>query len=364
MKRLSFYLSLFILTALLGLGGHAKAGELDEIYRLTDEKKLDQAMKKLDAFLKEHPKDAEARFLHGLILTGKSQSDEAIRVFRELGADFPDLPEPFNNLAVLYAERGDYENARQALLNAVRILPDYATAHENLGDVYAKLASQSYMQALRVNGSNGFVSAKLDALKKLFAGQGTSTADSPIVAPKTPKPAAEKKAAAAPPAAVAPAPPPPQEPAVVANVGDAAVRSEADPSARGGVVSGGEADADAAPSTAATPAQAEVERMVQAWAKAWSSRKVDDYLAFYSETGYVPEKFPDREAWQQQRRVAISAAGTIRVKLSNIKVTLTDANNAQATFTQSYWSRRYQDQVSKTLTLRKEGAAWKIVREN
>ena len=359
MKRLSFYLSLFILTAALGLVGHAKAGELDEIYRLTDEKKLDQAMKKLDTFLKEHPKDAEARFLQGLIFTGKSQSDEAIRVFRELGTDFPDLPEPFNNLAVLYAERGDYENARQALLNAVRILPDYATAHENLGDVYAKLASQSYVQALRVNGSNGFVAAKLDALKKLFAGQGTHGGDAPVVAAKTPaKPAAEKKPAAT------PAAPPPQEPAVVANVGDSALRSEADPSARGGVVSGGAAEADAAPSAAATPAQAEVERTVHAWAKVWSSRKVDDYLAFYSETGYTPEKFPDREAWQQQRRVAIGAAGTIRVKLSNVKVTLTDANNAQATFMQSYWTRRYQDQVSKTLTLKKEGAAWKIVREN
>ncbi|MEO5362737.1 MAG: tetratricopeptide repeat protein [Magnetococcus sp. DMHC-8] len=356
MKRLRSFLFLLILTATLGVTCHAAAGELDEIYRLTDEKKLDQAMRKLDAFLKEHPKDPEARFLQGLIFTGKSQSEDAIRVFRELGNDFPDLPEPFNNLAVLHAERGDYENARQALLNAIRILPDYATAHENLGDVYAKLASQSYAQALRVNSSNNVVSAKLDAMKKLF-GLNASGGDAVVVAKPPAKPVSEKKATAMPAAAAAA---PASEP-VVENVADTTIRSDADPAVRADATVA--ADADASTAAPEGPAQAEVERTVQAWAKTWSSRKVDDYLAFYAANFQVPEKFADRDAWKQQRRVALSAAGTIRVTLSGIKVTMNGPDRAQVTFTQSYWSSRYQDQVSKTLAMQKEGSAWKIARE-
>ncbi|MBF0460517.1 MAG: tetratricopeptide repeat protein [Magnetococcales bacterium] len=361
MKRLRLYLFLFALVTALGMVNHATAGELDEIYRLTDEKKLDQAMKKLDAFLQEHPRDAEARFLQGLIFTGKSQNDEAIRVFRELGKDFPDLPEPFNNLAVLYAERGDYENARQSLQNAIRILPDYATAHENLGDVYAKLASQSYAQALRINASNAFVSSKQELLKKLFVLPNVPTGEpTPVIAAKAAKPAAEKpapeKKAAATPAAA-----PPSEPAVVQNVADTEVRAEVDPAAKGGPEPEAEATAPAT-TAAAGSVQAELERTVEGWAKVWAAKQVDEYLAFYSET-YTPEKFPNREAWKQQRRLAISAAGAIKVKVANMKVTVTDASHAQVTFMQSYWSRRYQDQVSKTLVLQKEGAAWKIVRE-
>lgn len=368
MKRLRFYLFFFILATPLGMVSHATAGALDEVYRLTDEKKLDQAMKKLEPFLKENPRDAEARFLQGLIFTGKSQSDNAIRVFKELGKDFPDLPEPFNNLAVLYAERGDYDNARQALVSALRIQPDYATAHENLGDVYAKLASQSYVQAVRINNSNAFVSAKLEMLKKMFSLPSVPAGESvsPIVAAKSP---VAQEAAQTEKKPVADLQPP--RVSAVQNVADAGVRSEVDPAAqvaqgRLSEAQGNEEETKAESVLTATggSVQANIEQTVQAWAKAWESRQVDEYLSFYSETAYTPPaKFADREAWKQQRRVAISAAGTIRVTLAGIKVTMMGDDRAQVTCTQSYWSKRYQDKVRKTLTMQKEGSAWKIVQE-
>ena len=59
-------------------------------------------------------------------------------------ADFPELPEPRNNLAVLYAQKGEYALARDELERAVQTAPDYAVAHENLGDVYARLAEAEY----------------------------------------------------------------------------------------------------------------------------------------------------------------------------------------------------------------------------
>ena len=97
-------------------------------------------------FLKAHPKDARGRFLKGLILTEQNKRADAIAVFIGLVQDYPELPEPYNNLGVLYASQGEYDKARTALEMAIRTHPGYATAHENLGDIYAKMASQDYRQ--------------------------------------------------------------------------------------------------------------------------------------------------------------------------------------------------------------------------
>ncbi|MBF0460916.1 MAG: SEL1-like repeat protein [Magnetococcales bacterium] len=112
----------------------------------------------------------------------------------------------------------------------------------------------------------------------------------------------------------------------------------------------------------ATVAPVDIEQTVRAWAKAWTSRKVEEYLAFYSRS-FVPEKFPSREAWQKNRNKTLQSAGSIRVTLTDMKVTLLDENRAQVTFMQEYWSNNYQDKGRKTLLLQKEGDVWQIVRE-
>src|SRR6266478_4423624 len=92
----------------------------------------------------DNPRDARARFLKGLILTEQNKPNDAIKVFTALTDDYPELPEPYNNLAVLYASQGQYDKARKSLEMAIRTHPSYAIAHENLGDVYAKMASEAY----------------------------------------------------------------------------------------------------------------------------------------------------------------------------------------------------------------------------
>ena len=79
---------------------------------------------------------------------------DAIATFTKLTEDYPELPEPYNNLAVLYAGQSQFDKARAALEMAIRTNPSYATAHENLGDVYAKLASQAYNKALQLDAAN------------------------------------------------------------------------------------------------------------------------------------------------------------------------------------------------------------------
>ena len=89
-------------------------------------------------------------------------------MFLKLTEDFPELPEPYNNLAVLYAQNKQYEKARAALQMALRDHPEYAVAHENLGDVYAKLASQSYDKAVQLNAANAAARAKSSAIQNLL----------------------------------------------------------------------------------------------------------------------------------------------------------------------------------------------------
>ena len=93
----------------------------------------------------------------------------AIATLNLITEDYPELPEPHNNLAVLYAAQGQLDKAKSALETALRINPAYATAHENLGDVYAQLASQSYSRALQLQAGNTALPQKLALIRQALA---------------------------------------------------------------------------------------------------------------------------------------------------------------------------------------------------
>ena len=139
------------------------------------------ALAAVDKHLAAKPQDADGRFLRGVILTELARPDEAFQVFLVLTQDFPELPEPYNNLAVPYAARGEYERARASLEMAIRAKPDYATAYENLGDVYARLSSQAYEKAAQLDARNRNAAAKLALARELvgFAPQKKSGAAAP-----------------------------------------------------------------------------------------------------------------------------------------------------------------------------------------
>lgn len=128
-----------------------------------------QALQQLDSHVAAHPEDTQARFLKGVILTEQGNTDDAIQVFSALTREYPELPEPYNNLAVLYASRGDYRSAHDALNMAVRVKPDYATAYENLGDVHVLLAGQAYEKAVSLDGTNRGARGKLALARELTA---------------------------------------------------------------------------------------------------------------------------------------------------------------------------------------------------
>ncbi len=148
----------------------AYADDLSDANQLFKQGQQAAALAKVDSHLAGKPKDAQGRFLKGLILTEQGKPNDAIKIFSSLTTDYPELPEPYNNLAVLYAGQGQYDKAKQALEMAIRTHPSYATAHENLGDIYAKMASQAYDRALQLDRSNAGTQTKLAMIQDIFSG--------------------------------------------------------------------------------------------------------------------------------------------------------------------------------------------------
>lgn len=184
----------------------AHADDYTEVNRLIRSGQPSDALNKADQYLVNKPRDPQMRFLKGVILAESGKANEAIALFTKLTEDFPELPEPYNNLAVLYAGQSQFDKARSALEMAIRTNPSYATAHENLGDVYAKLASQSYSKALQLDSTNTGVPTKLALIRNLFAPENRVTGK-PVAASLTaPAPAAApaKGITSPPPSAAAP----------------------------------------------------------------------------------------------------------------------------------------------------------------
>lgn len=152
----------------IGAAG-AQERELAQAEELLKQKQSEQALQRVEGYLANRPKEARGRFLKGVILAEQKKTADAITIFLDLTIDYPELPEPYNNLAVLYASQGEYEKARIALEMAVRANPRFATAHENLGDVYARMAGQSYDKAQTLDKTNRSASLKLKAVNEMLS---------------------------------------------------------------------------------------------------------------------------------------------------------------------------------------------------
>ena len=156
------------------------AQSLREARKLIVDKKYDEAIALLDKLNAERPREPQARFLKGVALADAGKTDAAITVFQSVLGDFPELPEPHNNLAVLYAQKGQYALARDELEAAINAAPDYVVAYENLGDIYARLAADNYEKAIARDARNKSAPAKLKLVREVLA--------PPAPAPKPPSP--------------------------------------------------------------------------------------------------------------------------------------------------------------------------------
>ena len=145
----------------------ALAEELSEVTRLHHAGQSAAALERADKYLATTPKDAQMRFLKAVVLADTGRRPEAAALLEQLVQDYPELPEPHNNLAAIYAASGEYAKARAELDESLRLNPGYATANENLADIYVMLAEQSYAKALRLEPTNTTVPRKLALARQI-----------------------------------------------------------------------------------------------------------------------------------------------------------------------------------------------------
>lgn len=401
------------LIILLSLSQSLIAGvQTDKIQALISEGELSQALTLTNKKLLEDESNVTFRFLKGLILTRLNELDKARDLFIELTREHPDLPEPYNNLAVIYASQGDFENAQNALQRAISTHPSYATAHENMGDIYAKMASKAYNQALELDAENTSAKAKLSLINDLFfvpkqqkdiiAEQMAArkaqeeklalearTARAEKEALEARKALEEKKAIEARKAladreemesrkvqeqkqALAAQKVLEQNKALEART---AMAEKAAMEARQALAAKEAKEVmeiqKAADMQRAQEAKTQREEKLKSivamtiddWAKAWSSKDSVKYTGHYGKD-FTPPKKLSRSDWEAQRKVRLNKPRFIKIEISNLKVTMLGDEHARAEFRQSYQSDTYQDEVSKSLILKKVEDRWLITQED
>lgn len=346
-KPLSAALRMLVVAVALSASA-AQADDYADVSRLMRAGQFPEALAKVDQYLATKPRDPQMRFFKGVIQTETGKANDAIATFTKITEDYPELPEPYNNMAVLYAGQSQFDKARAALEMAIRTNPSYATAHENLGDVYARLASQAYSKALQLDGGNAAVPPKLALIRNLFSAEAKAQPQAAA------KPAAGAQASG-PVTAAAPTPAPAAKPAApAAPVAAPAATPAAAPAA------------PAAPTTpaapAATGAEKDVEAAVRNWAQAWSNKDMSGYLGSYG-SSFDPPGNQARKAWEEDRRARIVGKSKISVKLSGMAISVQGAK-ATARFKQDYSADTLNISSRKTLDLAKVGERWVIVKES
>ena len=375
-----------VATALLVGASTAYANNAD-ITSLLQGSQPEQALKLIDQRLTATPKDPQLRFLQGVAFAMANKNKEAIDTFTQLTKEFPELPEPYNNLAVLYANQNQLDKSRQALEQAIRTNPSYSTAHENLGDIYAKLASQAYSKALQLDGSHAqSVQPKLALIHDLFStGQAQAQAQALAQAPSAPAPVTATATQAVSSSTTAPAqatvvaaaataqPVASAQPATATPVTETASSPATEPKAETKTIAKAEpkaepkavatADAGQAAKADTPPAAnvAEVEAAVRTWAKAWAAKDMANYLAAYSPNFQTPGK-QSRKAWEAERRARIVGKRSISVNLADLTIT-TQNDRATARFRQHYRADTLNVSSRKTLQLELRKGQWLIVSE-
>ena len=317
-----------LLTLALTSAPAASADPLAEVHDLLKAGRSAEALRTLDTLIAQRPGDAQLRFQKGVILVDQKRGAEAIGVFQRLGQDVPALPEPFNNLAVLYGEQGQLEKARSALESAIRSRPNYGTAFQNLGDVYTRMASRAYARALQIEDPEA--APKLALIRDLY--EMPAPAPITVAVLTTPASAPAGKPAASP------------IPATSSSTAAAPAASAAAPIAP-------RTNDDTRAVTAA----------VQSWASAWSRKDMANYVGAYVRDFKGSDA--SASAWQSNRRERIISKRRISVEVSGLKIDIVK-DVAKVSFRQAYSADLLRVSSQKTLELEQRSGKWLIRKES
>jgi len=249
--------------------------------------------------------DPELLFYKGINETNLGKKNKAIDTFRDLTERFPKLPEPFNNLAVLYAEKAQYRLAKEILEQAIKTNPSYLTAHINLGDIYTKMASEAYNKALEIDKSNNIAITKLSMITQLFNYQ-PNTKNTVINSIK-------------------------RKPAVKVTKLSKKILSK------------------------------NILNSIENWKTAWENKDMESYLNSYASNFNYPNKMTKSD-WEKYRTSRIMSKKIINISLSNIQLKF-DKGKITAVFAQNYISGDLNQTSNKTLVFIEKNGIWLILEE-
>ncbi len=339
----------FIFLSVLSFSNAHASLTANDVNPLLRSGRSDEAISNINEALKTSPKDYNLIFLKAVILAGRNNVAEAQQLFKQLSVEFPDRPEPLNNLAVLLAREGRFDEARSLLDRAMLTDPKYAQIQRNIGDLNAKLASQAYNKALKKNTT--IQSAQLSFLRDL-AGQA-------ILAPVTLAPVTLAQNTVTQNTVIEPLPNPVVKGSVVKTAPSAPTLTEKPITA--------EVPAPLKDPKNETVAPARSDRLeksvldaTQKWAQAWSARDVDQYLAYYDKQFSGKEQ--SRSVWEGDRRNKILGKKRIQVDVQMPKMSISGAR-ATVSFSQIYRADALNIRSRKTLVWVQQGNSWVIVDE-
>ena len=299
MQRLIFG---FIL--LFSANSFASINSVEDLQTLVVEKKYSRAIEAGERMLGEHPQWPDVQFLTAYAYQLNKQSDKATAMYQQLISQRPELPEPRNNLAMIYLQKGDYDAASRLLVEAINTHNSYATAYQNLSRIYTGIASEAYRRALSESKEPAKYAHKIE-LAALSQLESVSEDSVPVIVASS--------------------------------------------------------ETSSASESAAIDVKTLLGEQIKQWAKAWSDKDFATYTSFYS-TEHRPS-FATHSAWVEHRRRRIMRPGFIKIGVSNIQIRAQNDNRAIIDFKQSFDSPTYSDRVKKRLGFRRVGSQWKITDE-
>ena len=294
MQRLIFLFIFSICT-----GPVVSAGIIQSLQSLIDQKLYQQAVQSGELLLEDHTGDPEIEFLTAYAYQMNQQISEAKNLYRKLIRRHPELPEPGNNLAMIYLSEGDYDMASELLVKAINTHSSYATAYANLSNIYTGIASEAYRRAVSESNEplNYASKIELTALTRLTALNQSE---------------------------------------LVGNISDPELSEN--------------------PAIAST-----LTKRLERWAQAWSEKDIDAYVSYYSTEHKLD--FSTHQDWIEHRKQRILRPGFIKISVSDIQIRAQTKNLAIIDFQQSFDSLDYSDQVIKRLGLSRINSEWKITDE-
>lgn len=265
--------------------------------------RFEQALSQVNQLLVSNQNDFRALLLKGNVNKLMGNSEQAIEIFKRLIKQFPHMPEPYNNLAVLYADSGQTSLAVETLQQVFSTSHSYSAAFNNLRNLYNEMASSAYREALDLNHKKPSSNSKYTLLNE---------------AALMPQMTSEET----------------QEP-------EKAVSSNKDNNQVSDIIA----------------------QSITDWSQAWANRKPKIYFAFYH-AQFVPPNAVNRKEWERVRAIRLSKPKYIEIDIVGLSVQNMPDKTVTAMFEQHYRSDTYKDTVVKVLTFKKQKGQWLIVKED